>query len=250
MNFKSLTIAAAIVFMSSLGAVAPASAQNNMRRQLLLRGARRSGCCRPGRARSGCRCCSGHTRRQCQCGRAGSRRRQARFGCRRRRPVHALWSQPYLGDRLDRLARHPDRAGDHVGRHLVHLLHQVDRPAAHPGPGQDRSRRSSGPRPPSMKASTSCPRTPCSAALPKRASTPRTGGTSLVGMNDWIGMSLTRQLEDANGKLQGGVAFLASVGSVSPVRRSVRHRLGHPERPYRHRRRRSGFDRQGRRPGR
>ena len=43
-----------------------------------------------------------------------------------------------------------------------------------------------------------------------------TGGTSLVGMNDWIGMSLTRQLEDANGKLQGGITFLASVGSVSP----------------------------------
>jgi len=46
--------------------------------------------------------------------------------------------------------------------------------------------------------------------------TASTGGTSLVGMNDWIGMSLTRQLEDANGKLQGGVTFLASVGSVSP----------------------------------
>jgi biopolymer transport protein ExbB len=43
-----------------------------------------------------------------------------------------------------------------------------------------------------------------------------TGGTSLVGMNDWIGMSLTRQLEDANAKMQGGVTFLASVGSVSP----------------------------------
>ena len=35
-------------------------------------------------------------------------------------------------------------------------------------------------------------------------------------MNDWIGMSLTRQLEDANATLQGGVAFLASVGSVAP----------------------------------
>jgi biopolymer transport protein ExbB len=43
-----------------------------------------------------------------------------------------------------------------------------------------------------------------------------TGGTSLVGMNDWIGMSLTRQLEDANAKIQGGIAFLGSVGSVSP----------------------------------
>jgi len=43
-----------------------------------------------------------------------------------------------------------------------------------------------------------------------------TGGTSLVGLNDWIGMTLTRQLEDANGRIQGGIAFLGSVGSVSP----------------------------------
>jgi biopolymer transport protein ExbB len=43
-----------------------------------------------------------------------------------------------------------------------------------------------------------------------------TGPTSLVGMNDWIGMSLSRQLEDANARLQGGVTFLASVGSVAP----------------------------------
>jgi biopolymer transport protein ExbB len=42
------------------------------------------------------------------------------------------------------------------------------------------------------------------------------GGTSLVGLNDWIAMSMQRQLEDANARLQGGVAFLASVGSTSP----------------------------------
>ena len=42
------------------------------------------------------------------------------------------------------------------------------------------------------------------------------GGNSLVGLNDWIGMSLTRQLEDANARMQGGVAFLASVGSTAP----------------------------------
>jgi biopolymer transport protein ExbB len=42
------------------------------------------------------------------------------------------------------------------------------------------------------------------------------GGSTLVGLNDWIGMSLTRQLEDANARLQGGVTFLGSVGSVSP----------------------------------
>jgi biopolymer transport protein ExbB len=43
-----------------------------------------------------------------------------------------------------------------------------------------------------------------------------TGGSTLVGLNDWIGMTLTRQLEDANARLQGGIAFLGSVGSVSP----------------------------------
>jgi len=42
------------------------------------------------------------------------------------------------------------------------------------------------------------------------------GGTSLVGLNDWIAMSLTRQLEDANSRLQTGIAFIASVGSTAP----------------------------------
>jgi biopolymer transport protein ExbB len=42
------------------------------------------------------------------------------------------------------------------------------------------------------------------------------GGTTLVGLNDWIGMTLARQLEDANGKLAGGISWLASVGSVAP----------------------------------
>jgi biopolymer transport protein ExbB len=42
------------------------------------------------------------------------------------------------------------------------------------------------------------------------------GGTTLVGLNDWIAMSLTRQLEDANARMAGGVAFLASVGSTAP----------------------------------
>jgi biopolymer transport protein ExbB len=40
--------------------------------------------------------------------------------------------------------------------------------------------------------------------------------SSLVGLNDWIAMSLARQLEDATARLQGGIAFLASVGSTSP----------------------------------
>lgn len=42
------------------------------------------------------------------------------------------------------------------------------------------------------------------------------GGTTLVGLNDWIAMSLARQLEDAGSKLAGGITWLASVGSVAP----------------------------------
>jgi biopolymer transport protein ExbB len=40
--------------------------------------------------------------------------------------------------------------------------------------------------------------------------------TTLVSQNDWIAMALTRQLDDANTRLQGGIAFLASVGSTAP----------------------------------
>ncbi|HWD50573.1 MAG TPA: MotA/TolQ/ExbB proton channel family protein [Rhizomicrobium sp.] len=41
-------------------------------------------------------------------------------------------------------------------------------------------------------------------------------GTGLVNLNDWIAMSLNRQLEEVNARIQGGVAFLASVGSTAP----------------------------------
>ena len=40
--------------------------------------------------------------------------------------------------------------------------------------------------------------------------------TGLVNANDWIAMSLNRQLEEINSRLQGGIAFLASVGSTAP----------------------------------
>jgi biopolymer transport protein ExbB len=42
------------------------------------------------------------------------------------------------------------------------------------------------------------------------------GGSGLVNLNDWIGMSLNRQLDEINARLQGGIAFLASVGSTAP----------------------------------
>jgi biopolymer transport protein ExbB len=41
-------------------------------------------------------------------------------------------------------------------------------------------------------------------------------GTGVVNLNDWIAMSLNRQLEEINSRLQGGIAFLASVGSTAP----------------------------------
>jgi biopolymer transport protein ExbB len=41
-------------------------------------------------------------------------------------------------------------------------------------------------------------------------------GTGIVNLNDWIAMSLNRQLEEINARLQGGIAFLASVGSTAP----------------------------------
>jgi biopolymer transport protein ExbB len=47
-----------------------------------------------------------------------------------------------------------------------------------------------------------------------RASSGQGGG--IVNLNDWIGMSLNRQLDEINARLQGGIAFLASVGSTAP----------------------------------
>jgi biopolymer transport protein ExbB len=41
-------------------------------------------------------------------------------------------------------------------------------------------------------------------------------GSGIVNLNDWIAMALNRQLEEINAKLQGGIAFLASVGSTAP----------------------------------
>ena len=42
------------------------------------------------------------------------------------------------------------------------------------------------------------------------------GGSGMINQNDWIAMSLNRQLEEINARLQGGVSFLASVGSTAP----------------------------------
>jgi biopolymer transport protein ExbB len=47
--------------------------------------------------------------------------------------------------------------------------------------------------------------------------TTRQGGVSAgLSLNDWLTMSLQRSIEDENGRLQSGIAFLASVGSTAP----------------------------------
>ena len=47
--------------------------------------------------------------------------------------------------------------------------------------------------------------------------TTRTSGVSAgLSLNDWLTMSLQRSIEDENGRLQSGIAFLASVGSTAP----------------------------------
>jgi biopolymer transport protein ExbB len=61
------------------------------------------------------------------------------------------------------------------------------------------------------------PKTSMFRALAEAGVRAAAGGTTLVSQSDWIGMSLSRQLEDATGRLQGGgITFLASVGSVAP----------------------------------
>jgi biopolymer transport protein ExbB len=40
--------------------------------------------------------------------------------------------------------------------------------------------------------------------------------TDQIDLHDWVTMSLQRSVESINGRLQGGLAFLASVGSTAP----------------------------------
>ncbi|MGQ0742500.1 MAG: MotA/TolQ/ExbB proton channel family protein [Alphaproteobacteria bacterium] len=47
--------------------------------------------------------------------------------------------------------------------------------------------------------------------------TQRQSGVSAgLSLNDWLTMSLQRSIDDENGRLQSGIAFLASVGSTAP----------------------------------
>ena len=50
----------------------------------------------------------------------------------------------------------------------------------------------------------------------QQATTRTSGVAAGLSLNDWLTMSLQRSIEDENGRLQSGIAFLASVGSTAP----------------------------------
>ncbi len=72
--------------------------------------------------------------------------------------------------------------------------------------------------------------------------------TENIDHNTWVTMNIDRAVQEVNSRLQGGLGFLATVGSTSPVHRPVRYRVGHPASADADRRRRPSVDRQGRRP--
>jgi biopolymer transport protein ExbB len=50
----------------------------------------------------------------------------------------------------------------------------------------------------------------------QQAMTRQSGVSAGLTQADWVNMSLQRAIEDENGRLAGGIAFLASVGSTAP----------------------------------
>ena len=50
----------------------------------------------------------------------------------------------------------------------------------------------------------------------QQATQRQSGVSAGLSLNDWLTMSLQRSIEDENGRLQSGIAFLASVGSTAP----------------------------------
>jgi biopolymer transport protein ExbB len=67
-----------------------------------------------------------------------------------------------------------------------------------------------------MKAWTSCPRPPYSAAFAEAGLKASQGGTTLVGLSDWIGMTLHPPAGRRQCPSAGRHRLLGSVGSVSP----------------------------------
>ena len=215
MNFKTLTIAAAIVFMTGLGAVAPASAQNNNAAPAAAAPAAPDASAAPAApaapdaAAAPAADASSNANAAAP---AGDKAAGAAAAADQSTPygLGHIWSTGSIVSRGILIVL----AVMSLGTWYIFFTKWIDQQRIL---GQVKTVE--------KKFWTSATLNEGIDKLPKASMfrgiaeagvTASTGGTSLVGMNDWIGMSLTRQLEDANGKLQGGVTFLASVGSVSP----------------------------------
>ena len=74
--------------------------------------------------------------------------------------------------------------------------------------------------------------------------------TDRIDLHEWITMSLQRAVDQVNSKLQVRPGLPGDGRLDRPVRRPVRHGLGHLQRADRDRHRRPGEHRQGRRSGR
>jgi hypothetical protein len=103
-------------------------------------------------------------------------------------------------------------------------------------------------------ATTRSASSPSKAAKPRRPAAPTQHPAHLhdsLDVSDWVTRCLRNSASTTStARLQSGLAVLASVGSTAPVRRPVRHGLGHLPRADGHRRGRPGHHRQGGRPDR
>jgi biopolymer transport protein ExbB len=213
MNFKTLTIAAAIVFMTGLGAVAPASAQNNNAAPAAAPAAPAAPDASAAPAAPAADAAAAPAAPDAAAAPAGGDKAAAAAAVADQSTPYGLghiWSTGSIVSRGILIVL----AIMSLGTWYIFFTKWIDQQRIL---GQVKTVE--------KKFWTSATLNEGIDKLPKASMfrgiaeagvTASTGGTSLVGMNDWIGMSLTRQLEDANGKLQGGVTFLASVGSVSP----------------------------------
>ena len=212
MNFKTLTIAAAIVFMTGLGAVAPASAQNNNAAPAATAPAAPDASAAPAAPAPDAAAAPAAPDATAAAPAGGDKAAAAAAVADQSTPygLGHIWSTGSIVSRGILIVL----AVMSLGTWYIFFTKWIDQQRIL---GQVKTVE--------KKFWTSATLNEGIDKLPKASMfrgiaeagvTASTGGTSLVGMNDWIGMSLTRQLEDANGKLQGGVTFLASVGSVSP----------------------------------
>lgn len=199
MTFKSLTIATAIVFMCGLGAVAPASAQNAPAAPAASAPAPDANAGNPGAQMP-----SAAPKAGTAAAKVAAADQATPYG------IQHLWTTGSWIDRFIMIVL----AIMSAGTWYIFINKFIDqaRILGHSKLVDKRFWTSAT----ISEGIEKLPKNSLFRAIAESGLRASTEGTSLVGMNDWIGMSLSRQLEDSNARLQGGVTFLASVGSVAP----------------------------------